>query len=119
MIPSQRLGVKAYYVYMLLCADGSYYIGVTSNLEHRIAQHEYGEYRECYTFTRRPVRLVYCSDFREVIDAINWEKHIKRWSRAKKQALAANNWPRISELARNHTDASVRSANAHGSTGSP
>jgi hypothetical protein len=57
--------------------------------------------RCCYTFTRRPVVLVHCSDFREIDQAIAWEKQLKGWSRAKKQALIENDWPLISRLGRN------------------
>ncbi|MGB6519535.1 MAG: GIY-YIG nuclease family protein, partial [Candidatus Cybelea sp.] len=81
--------MKIYYVYMLLCADGSFYAGITSNLELRLGQHEFGVDPNCYTYKRRPVRLVYASDFLNVDDAIAWEKHVKGWSRAKKRALVA------------------------------
>jgi putative endonuclease len=92
--------VKIYYVYMLLCADNSIYTGITSALEIRVGQHQFGVDPTCYTFTRRPVTLVHASDFRNVDDAIAWEKHLKRWSRAKKMALIADDWPRIQELAK-------------------
>ncbi|HZT12184.1 MAG TPA: GIY-YIG nuclease family protein [Candidatus Baltobacteraceae bacterium] len=87
--------MKDYYVYMLLCADGSYYVGVTSALDERLWQHENGYFEECYTYTRRPLKLVHCSQFSEVADAIDWEKRLKGWSRAKKRALANDNWPTI------------------------
>jgi putative endonuclease len=86
---------------MLLCSDESFYVGVTNNLETRIAQHNFGFDRCCYTFTRRPLTLVHSSDFHHVHEAISWEKQLKGWSRAKKLALIENDWPRISRLARN------------------
>jgi putative endonuclease len=92
--------VKIYYVYMLLCADGSFYTGITSNLELRLGQHEFGVDPNCYTYERRPVRLVYASDFLNVDNAIAWEKHVKGWSRAKKRALIAGDWERMHTLAR-------------------
>jgi putative endonuclease len=97
--------VKTYYVYMLLCSDDSFYVGVTSNIEMRIAQHEYGIDPHCYTFTRRPVRVVHVSDFHHVDDAIAVEKKLKGWTRAKKRALVAADWRRVCELAvcRNET----------------
>lgn len=76
-----------YIVYMLHCGDGSYYTGMTNDLEARLWQHETGEFPTCYTFTRRPVKLVYATSFDYVYHAIGWEKHIKRWSRKKKEAL--------------------------------
>jgi putative endonuclease len=96
--------MKTYWVYMLLCADDSFYVGITSRIEGRLAEHDLGTDRGCYTFTRRPVSLVHCSDFREVEDAIAWEKQLKGWSRAKKRALVENDWAKISELARNYSD---------------
>jgi putative endonuclease len=92
-----------YFVYMLLCADDSYYIGVTNDLQRRIGEHEYGWDPKCYTHERRPVRLVYPSDFQRVEQAIAWEKQIKGWSRAKKAALAAGDWERVKVLARPST----------------
>ena len=100
--------MKRFWVYMLLCSDGSYYIGVTNNVERRIAEHNAGEDEGCYTYTRRPVSLIYAADFRNPTEAIDWEKHIKRWSRAKKAALARGDFESLKRLAR-----------GHGSTGSP
>ena len=93
--------MKTYWVYMLLCADGSFYVGVTSDVEGRVAQHNLGFDRGCYTFKRRPLVLAHCSDFGNVDDAIRWEKQLKGWSRAKKLALIEHDWPQISRLARN------------------
>lgn len=91
--------VKTYWVYVLLCEDGSFYVGVTNDLDRRVGEHEYGIDRHCYTFTRRPVKLVHASDFREVLDAIAWEKRLKKWTHAKKAALAAGDWKGIHRLA--------------------
>ena len=76
-----------YFVYMLKCEDGSYYTGVTNDYKRRVAEHERGAHESCYTFSRRPVRLVYVTEFKYILDAIAWEKRIKRWSRNKKRAL--------------------------------
>ena len=92
--------MKNYYVYMVRCSDGSFYVGLTNNPEVRVGQHNYGIDPECYTIRRRPVVLVHLSEFHEVWDAIRWEKQLKGWSRAKKQALAQDNWQTIHELAR-------------------
>ena len=92
--------MKTYYVYMLRCADGSFYVGITNNIELRINQHQFGLDEECYTFTRRPVRLVHSSDFSNVDDAIAWEKQLKGWSRAKKVALVDGDWALIHRLAK-------------------
>jgi putative endonuclease len=89
-----------YFVYMLLCADYSYYVGVTNNLELRVGQHQCGWDPGCYTHERRPVRLVYASDFQRIEQAIAWEKQLKGWGRAKKAALVAGDWERIKTLSR-------------------
>jgi putative endonuclease len=91
--------MKTYYVYMLLCADKSFYVGITNDLERRLDEHLFGFDQACYTFTRRPLALVHSSDFRNVDDAIAWEKQLKGWSRAKKTALIEGDWGRICQLA--------------------
>ena len=89
-----------YYVYMLRCADGSFYVGVTNDLERRVAEHNLGIAATSYTHTRRPVTLVHASAFREVVQAIAWEKQLKGWRRAKKEALIRGDWEAIRALAR-------------------
>jgi putative endonuclease len=92
--------MDSYFVYMLLCDDGSYYIGITHNPEERTAQHNFGLDPRSYTFTRRPVRLVFSSEFKEVEDAIRFEKQLKGWSRKKKAALVRGDWDTIVTLSR-------------------
>ncbi|HET6895781.1 MAG TPA: GIY-YIG nuclease family protein [Candidatus Baltobacteraceae bacterium] len=91
---------NSYFVYMVLCDDGSYYTGVTRDADRRAAQHNEGIDPRCYTFTRRPVRLVYSSQFNDVNEAIRFEKQLKGWSRKKKQALVRGDWDAIVTLAR-------------------
>jgi len=91
---------KTYYVYILFCADKTYYTGITNNLDRRVAQHEAGTDPYAYTFTRRPLQLVYAETFRYVRDAINWEKKLKRWSAQKKKALVEENWQKLVELSK-------------------
>ena len=83
---------------MLLCADGSYYIGITNDPDRRLWEHNNGIDEGCYTFKRRPVRMVHCSMFYDVLEAIRWEKQLKGWSRAKKRALANDDWLGIHEI---------------------
>lgn len=97
--------MKLFWVYMLRCSDGTFYIGVTGKLEHRIAQHSAGEFPSCFTFPRRPVELVYCADSRDANDAIRWEKQIKKWSHAKKAALARGDFEELRRLAKGRQDA--------------
>lgn len=92
--------MREYFVYILRCSDGSYYTGVTNNVELRFAQHADGEDPSSYTFRRRPLKLVYSSEFNDVTEAIAWEKTVKRWTRAKKEALIKGEWEKLPELAK-------------------
>src|SRR5579863_9116317 len=88
------------FVYMLRCADGSYYVGSARNdLERRVAEHQAGVYQG-YTSAKRPVHLVWSEYFDQIRDAIAAEQKIKRWSRAKKEALIRGDWIKIKLLAR-------------------
>uniref|UniRef100_UPI004048387C GIY-YIG nuclease family protein n=1 Tax=Flavobacterium sp. TaxID=239 RepID=UPI004048387C len=88
------------YVYILKCSDDSYYTGVTSNLTQRMYQHESAFYPDCYTASRRPVKLVFYAEFTNIGFAIDKEKQIKKWSRAKKEALINDNYDALPNLAR-------------------
>jgi putative endonuclease len=90
------------WVYILKCADGSYYTGLTKQElpEAREHEHNAGTFPDAYTFTRRPVSLVYAEYLEMVIDAIEAERKIKGWSRAKKEAVIAGDWERVQLLAK-------------------
>jgi putative endonuclease len=89
------------FVYMLRCADGSFYIGSATgdDLTKRVAEHQAGTYPG-YTFTRRPVRLVWSEHFSRITDAIAVERKLKGWSRAKKEALIKQDWSAIEQLSK-------------------
>ena len=89
------------FVYMLHCADGSYYVGSATgeDLTLRIAQHQAGTFPG-YTSLRRPVELVWSEHFDRITDAIATERQIKGWSRAKKQALISDDWGSIHQLSK-------------------
>jgi putative endonuclease len=88
------------WLYILRCADGSYYTGTTrTELEVRVAQHQAGEFGG-YTSERRPVTLVFSEHFEHIVDAIAMERRVKGWSRAKKEALIAGDFDRIRALSR-------------------
>jgi putative endonuclease len=91
---------RYYYVYILKCADGSYYTGVTNDIDRRLAQHQAGYNPDSYTFSRRPLELVYSEYFTDPKQAIAFEKQVKGWSRAKREALIAGDWNKIVELAK-------------------
>ncbi len=92
--------LKRFYVYMLRCSDDSFYVGITSNIEQRLAQHESGWDERCYTFKRRPLRCVHVSEFRTFNEAVFVEKRLKGWSRAKKIALANDDWSEVQLMAK-------------------
>jgi predicted GIY-YIG superfamily endonuclease len=88
----------AAWTYMLKCADGSYYVGCTTNIENRFGQHQAGEIPG-YTSTRLPVEMVWADEFQDVHDAIAVERQLKGWSRAKKEALVRGDWDVLQRLA--------------------
>jgi len=90
--------IHNYFVYILECADGSYYVGVTNDLEVRIEQHNTGYDVKAYTFTRRPVILRYYQRFNLINQAIEFEKQLKGWSRKKKEALFNEDWDEVKRL---------------------
>lgn len=90
----------AFFAYLLRCNDGSYYAGHTDDLDQRIGQHMSGALGG-YTARRLPVALVWSDSFATRDEAFAAERMIKGWSRAKKEALIAGDWDRISFLARN------------------
>ena len=74
------------WVYILECADGTYYVGSTNNLERRLWEHQEG-LGAAYTRHRRPVRLTWSADFERVDEAFAFEKRVQGWSRPKRRAL--------------------------------
>ncbi len=80
---------------MLKCVDDSYYVGVTNSIERRLYEHKTGYNPGSYTSKRLPFKLVYYTTFRYIQDAISWEKQLKDWSRAKKEALIKRDWERV------------------------
>jgi predicted GIY-YIG superfamily endonuclease len=90
----------AFHAYILRCSDGSYYVGHTEDLEKRLSEHKNGGV-SVYTRKRRPVTLVFSDYFGTREEALEAERKIKGWSRAKKEALIKGNWGRLQRLARN------------------
>jgi predicted GIY-YIG superfamily endonuclease len=74
------------WMYILKCADDSYYVGSTKNLDLRLVQHQSGKGSR-YTSGRLPVELVYGEEYDRVSDAYYREKQVQNWSRAKCEAL--------------------------------
>jgi putative endonuclease len=88
------------FVYMLRRRDGSYYVGLTrAGLDARLSDHHSGRYRG-YTHSRRPVTLVWSTEFLRLTDAIACERRLKGWRREKKEALIRGDQGALPELAR-------------------
>ena len=88
-----------FWVYVLRCADGSYYAGHTDNLAMRLAEHAAGQGGR-YTAARRPVTLVFSEDCDSHQQALARERQLKGWSRRKKEALIRGDWGELSRLGR-------------------
>ena len=86
--------MSCYATYILECADRSYYIGSTSNLRSRVQAHRSGKGPQ-HTALRLPVRLVYHELFDTLEEAVARESQLKRWTRAKKEALIAGDLARL------------------------
>jgi predicted GIY-YIG superfamily endonuclease len=89
----------SFWVYILRCADDTYYTGHTENLIKRIEEHNVSYYNG-YTSQRKPLKLVFSQMFPRRIDALKAEKMIKQWTRAKKEALINGDWERIQILSK-------------------
>jgi putative endonuclease len=91
------------FLYIVGCSDGSFYIGTTRTaLETRIAQHNAGSFGG-YTATRRPVALVFSQWFDSITDALENERKLKKWSRAKKEAFIRGDYAALQRLSTRRT----------------
>lgn len=94
------------YVYMLRCADGSFYIGSATgeDTSKRVDEHNAGAYPG-YTYSIRPAVLAWSEYFERITDGIAAERQLKGWSRAKKEALIRSDWKAVSQFARRRAGA--------------
>lgn len=74
-----------YYVYVLKCKNGEYYVGHTDNIKQRLSAHHLGAITGCYTRSRRPLELMFLQVFTTRDEAFHAERQIKGWSRKKKK----------------------------------
>ena len=87
-------------VYILLCADGSYYVGLTRKApEAREWEHNQRVVPDSYTSTRTPVKLMYVETYDRIVDAIAREQQLKKWSKRKKAALIAYDYEALPDVA--------------------
>jgi putative endonuclease len=86
-----------WFVYILRCSDDSLYIGETSDVESRLSRHNAGT-AATYTATRRPVRVVYTEQHATRAECLKRERQLKRWTRAKKEALIVGDKEALNRL---------------------
>jgi len=87
-----------FYVYILKCKNGEYYVGHTDNIEQRLSEHHLGAINNCYTKSRRPLELMFLQVFATRDEAFHAERQLKGWSRKKKEAFIEDNWAEIKRL---------------------
>ena len=89
------------WVYILRCNDGKYYVGSYRGafIDDRVEEHNAGLYRG-YTFSRRPVTLLWSYAFQSIAEAVRLERQLKGWSRAKKEAFMADDVEHLKALAK-------------------
>jgi putative endonuclease len=88
------------HTYILECADGTYYVGSTVDLERRLWQHNNDPDAPVYTRRRRPVRLVWAGEFESVEEAFLYEKRVQGWNRRKREALIRGDFGALPDLSR-------------------
>jgi putative endonuclease len=105
------------WLYILRDSDGSYYIGTTrDSLESRVAQHNAGAFQG-YTASRRPMELIFSESFDRITDAIENERKLKKWSRAKKEAFIRGDFELLQQPAKRKSPHPSRRPPAAGSSG--
>src|SRR5690606_17861767 len=95
--PSHQMNF--YFVYILKCSDGLFYTGITDDISRRYAEHQNGLNKSAFTYRRRPVQLVFQQEFNDVLQAIHFEKKVKKWSAQKKLALIKGDYDLLQILA--------------------
>lgn len=95
----QLTKAMSFWIYILRCADGSYYTGHTDDLEKRVAEHKSGA---CggYTTLRLPLELAWSQPCATREEALSAERQIKGWSRKKKEAMMRGDWIAVRQLAK-------------------
>ena len=97
-----------FWVYMLHCKGGVFYVGHTENLEVRMHQHQLGLLKG-FTSDKLPAELVWSEQFGTRLEALEAERRVKGWSKAKKLALIRGDWADISRLAKKKSGPSTSS----------
>ena len=90
-----------YILYILECADSTYYTGITNDLSRRMYEHQEGASPKAYTFHRRPIKLAWAREFATYGEALKLEHQIKGWSHKKKAALIRDDYQALHEIVKN------------------
>jgi len=90
---------RPFFVYILGCSDGSFYVGHSENVEERVTVHNAGR-GASWTACRTPVVLAFKERFATEEDAVRRERQIKKWTHSKKQALVEGNLARLKALSK-------------------
>ena len=90
---------REYHVYILASETRELYIGVTNNIQRRVHEHRLGLHPDSWAHEHRTFRLVCVESCRDVMDAIRWEKQLKRWSRQRRITLIESQNPGWLDLA--------------------
>ncbi len=90
---------QIYHVHILRCIDGSYYVGYTDDLPRRLHMHSTG-HGSVWTARRLPVELVHSEAQDDLAKAVAREHQLKRWTRAKKEALVNGERAALRKLSR-------------------
>ena len=96
------------WTYILECADGSYYVGSTIDLEARLWQHNNDPDGPVYTRRRRPVQVAWAAHYDSVEQAFAYEKQVQGWNRRKREALIRGDFELLPELAKRRTSSTDR-----------
>jgi putative endonuclease len=88
------------HTYIVECADGSFYVGSTWDLDRRLWQHNTPDQGPIYTRQRRPVRLAWSAYFGSIEQAFQYEKQVQGWSRKKREALIRGDFEGLPALSR-------------------
>jgi putative endonuclease len=79
--------MKSYFVYILQCSDTLTYTGVTNNISRRFEEHQKGLNKNCFTFKRRPLKLIFHQEFNDIEQAIYFEKKKLKIGAQKRNSL--------------------------------
>lgn len=88
-----------YYFYILRCSDNSLYCGQTNNLKRRINEHNFDKNKSAkYLRAKKPVKLIFFEEYSTLQEAMKREIQIKKWTKAKKEALVKKDYKLLKQL---------------------